>query len=123
VWCTRSELIVRRVRWLVVGLICGLASPAAADDAPIVGTIRDVDAAGHRVTLDTTANGRARRVVLDVVPETRIVRFASRRGEGPGVVEVPAGVEALRPGWIVSVVTRHDGAREIAVTMKVVVEP
>jgi hypothetical protein len=49
---------------------------AAADEAPISGTVKSVDSAAQTVTLETTAKGKTRQVVVHLKPGGKVVRFA-----------------------------------------------
>ena len=105
-------------------LVVMCAVPARADEAPIAGTLKAVDVAAQTLTVNTTAKGRARQVVIEITPETRIVRFARVDEPGKtGFAERPVALGELKPGWTVSVVTRHAGSREVAEVVKVVHEP
>ena len=96
---------------------------AVADEAPISGTIKTVDPLAHTVTLETTAKGKTREVTIDVKPASRIIRFTrSSEPEKTGFVEQPATLADLKPGWVVSVTSKHEGGREVAEIVKVVLE-
>jgi hypothetical protein len=107
---------------LGVGLI-SLGSPVAADEAPIAGTVKAVDMAARTLTLQTSAGGKTREVVVHLGPGVRIVRFvrAGEPGKG-GFVEQPLALTDLRAGWVVSVEARHEGHREVAERVTVVIE-
>ena len=108
---------------VVVLLLLASASPSSSDEAPIVGTVKSVDVAATTLTVNTTAKGRAREVVIDVKPSTTIVRFVRSSEPGKsGFAEQPLPLGDLKPGWTVAVTTRHDGGREVAELVKVVVE-
>jgi len=113
------------MRQIVAVLLGGLLGwgVAVADEAPISGTIKAIDVAAQTVTLETTARGKTREVIVDVKPGSRIVRFtrASEPGKA-GFVEQAATLTDLKPGWVVSVTARHDGGREVAEVVKVVLE-
>jgi hypothetical protein len=111
----------RIVALLLGGLLWG--SVALADEAPISGTIKAIDVAAHTMTLETTAKGKTREVTVDVKPGSRIVRFtrASEPGQA-GFVEQSATLNDLKPGWVVSVTSKHDGGREVAELVRVVLE-
>jgi len=79
------------------------------------------DAEGLVVTVEVAARGRVRTVVIDVKPETKIIRFA-RGADGKGFSEQAATLEDLKPGWMVSVKTHHQGDREVADILRVVHE-
>ena len=96
---------------------------AFADEAPISGTIKAIDLAAQTVTLETTAKGKTREVTVDVKPGSRIVRFTRSSEPGKaGFVEQSATLNDLKPGWVVSVTSKHEGGREVAEIVKVVLE-
>ena len=96
---------------------------AVADEAPISGTIKTVDPVAHTVTLETTAKGKTREVTIDVKPASRIIRFTRSSEPGKtGFVEQTATLADLKPGWMVSVTSKHEGGREVAEVVKVVLE-
>jgi hypothetical protein len=110
---------------IVALLISGLMwmSVAFADEAPISGTVKTIDPVAQTVTLETTAKGKTREVTVDIKPASRIVRF--RRSAEPGktgFVEQTATLADLKPGWVVSVTSKHEGGREVADIVKVVLE-
>jgi hypothetical protein len=111
-------------RRLLIGLVLfGLASAAWADEAPIAGTLKSVDTAASTITVEAAAKGKMRVVTIDIKPNSRIVRFARSAEAGTsGFVERPATLADLKPGWSVSVTTRHEGDREVAEIVKVVFE-
>jgi hypothetical protein len=55
------------------------------------------------------------------IPVMKLVRFA-REGSGGAFMEQPVPLEDIKPGWTVSVTTRHDGTREVAELVRVVHE-
>jgi hypothetical protein len=110
---------------IMVLLISGLiwVGVAFADEAPISGTVKTIDPTAQTVTLETTAKGKTREVTVDIKPASRIVRFARSTEPGKtGFVEQPAVLGDLKPGWVVSVTTKHEGGREVADIVKVVLE-
>jgi len=102
--------------WLAV-------SSAVADEAPISGVVKTVDAAASTVTLESTAKGKTRTVVVHLKPGAKVVKFnrATEPGKA-GFVEQPLPLAELKPGWIVSVETKHEGGKEVADLVKVVLE-
>jgi hypothetical protein len=99
------------------------AGSAAGDEAPVAGAVKAVDPAARTITVEARARGKAREVVIDVRPDTKIVRFVrSTDAQKPGVSEQSAQLEDIQPGWMVSVKTRHEGAREVAEHVRVVHE-
>ncbi|HSF30533.1 MAG TPA: hypothetical protein VLK82_08700 [Candidatus Tectomicrobia bacterium] len=96
---------------------------ACADEAPISGTVKNIDAVAQTVTLETTAKGKTREVTVDIKPASRIVRFTRATEPGKtGFVEQTGTLGDLKPGWVVSVTTKHEGGREVADSVKVVLE-
>jgi hypothetical protein len=94
-----------------------------ADEAPISGTIKAVNPVAQTVTLETSAKGKTREVTVELRPTSRIVRFVRATEPGQtGFVEQAATLADLKPGWVVSVAARHDGGREVAEVVKVVLE-
>ena len=96
---------------------------AWADEAPISGTVKAVDASAQTVTLESTAKGKTRTVVVHLKPGAKIVKFARSSEPGKtGFVEQALILADLKPGWIVSVETKHEGGKEVADVVKVVLE-
>ena len=106
---------------LAVASLTLVAIASSADEAPIVGSLQSIDAASRTLTVESAAQGQTRTVVIDVKPETKIVRFA-RGADGRGFAEQAVKLEDLKPGWMVSVKTHHHGDREVAETIRVVHE-
>ena len=95
----------------------------AADEAPIAGRVTAVDATRKTVTVEASGRAGSRVVIIEIRGESKIVR--SRRSTDParpGFVEEAVALEEIKPGWTVSVTTKHDGDREVAVVMKVLTE-
>ena len=108
---------------LVVVTMLLAGTLAAADEAPISGTVKSVDPAAQTVTLDVTAKGKTRQVVVHLKPGGKVVRFARPVGTGQtGFVEQAVTLADLKPGWIVSAATKHEGDKEFADLVKVVLE-
>ncbi len=94
-----------------------------ADEAPISGTVKAVDRAAQTLTLDVTAKGKTREVVIHLKPGARVVKFARATESGKsGFVEQELPLADVKPGWIVSATTKHEGNREVAEIVRVVVE-
>ena len=94
-----------------------------ADEAPISGTVKAVDAGARTVTLESTTKGKTRHVVVHLKPGAKIVKFVRSSEPGKtGFVEQALTLVDLKPGWIVSVETKHEGDREVADVVKVVLE-
>jgi len=83
---------VTRLMTLVV-IACLWALTVSADEAPISGTVKAVDAAANTVTVESTVKGKTRTVVIH-----------------------------LKPGWLVSAEAKHEGDKEVAEVVKVVLE-
>jgi hypothetical protein len=99
------------------------AGAAIADEAPISGTVKAVDPAAQTLTIDSTAKGKTRQVVVHLTPGAKVVRFARASEPGKtGFVEQPVPLADVKPGWIVSVATRHEGNKEVAELVKIVLE-
>jgi hypothetical protein len=99
------------------------AGVALTDEAPISGTVKTIDPVAQTVTLETTAKGKTREVTVDIKPASRIVRFTRSVDPGKtGFVEQTASLSDLKSGWVVSITTKHEGGREVADLVKVVLE-
>ena len=99
------------------------SSVAIADEAPISGTVKAVNVEAQTVLIESTAKGKTRQVTVYLKPGTRIVRFARASEPGKtGFVEEAIALADLKPGWIVSVATKHEGDKEVADLVKVVLE-
>ncbi len=111
-------------RFLTVVMSVALWSALAwADEAPISGTVKAVDASAQTVTLESTAKGKTRQVVVHLKPGAKIVKFARSSEPGKtGFVEQILTLGDLKSGWIVSVETKHEGGKEVADVVKVVLE-
>lgn len=111
-------------RMLVLVAILGLWRVVAwADEAPISGSVKAVDAAAQTVTLESTTKGKTRTVVVHLKPGAKIVKFVRPAEPGKtGFVEQPLALTDLKAGWIVSVEAKHEGNKEVADLVKVVLE-
>jgi hypothetical protein len=106
---------------VAVGVVSAVDS--VADEAPISGAVKAIDASARTLTLQTTAKGQTRDVTIVLKPETKIVKFARPTEPGKtGFVEQPLALSDLKPGWIVSVTTKHEGGNEVAEIVTVVLE-
>jgi hypothetical protein len=113
---------VKRLLLMAVTMMLA-AGIAAADEAPISGTVKSVDSAAQTVTLETTAKGKTRQVVVHLKPGGKVVRFTRSTAPGQtGFVEQAVALADLKPGWIVSAATKHEGDKEVAELVKVVLE-
>ncbi len=93
-----------------------------ADEAPISGTVKTVDVSAQTITLDVTSKGKTREVVIHLKPGARVVKFARATEPGKtGFVEQEVPLADVKPGWIVSATTKHEGNREVAEIVKIVV--
>lgn len=107
----------------IVAMLTAVSTIGVADEAPISGSVKMVDAAAQTVTIESTAGGKTRQVVVHLKPGAKVVRFVRSTDPGkPGFVEQTAALTDLKPGWIVSVATKHEGNTEVADTIKVVLE-
>jgi len=98
-------------------------SAALADEAPISGTVKSVDATAQTVTIESTAKGKTRQVIVYLKPGARVVKFTrSTDPAKPGFVEQVVPLADVKPGWLVSIATKHEGDKEVADLVKVVLE-
>ena len=105
---------------LIVVLGWGLA---LADEAPISGTVKSVDATAQTVTIESTSKGKTRQVIVYLKPGARVVKFTrSADPAKPGFVEQIVPLADLQPGWLVSIATKHEDDKEVADVVKVVLE-
>ena len=108
---------------LAAAMLVFAAGITSADEAPISGTVKSVDPTAQTLTLETTAKGKTRQVVVYLRPGAKVVKFARTSEPGKtGFVEQVVGLSDLKPGWIVSVATQHEGNKEVADLVKVVLE-
>ena len=109
------------VAFFVVGLVG--AAFAVTDEAPISGTVKAIDHSANILTLQTTAKGTTRDVTILLKPDSKIVKFARATEPGKtGFVEQPLTLADLKPGWVVSVTTKHEAGKEVAEVVKVIFE-
>ena len=98
-------------------------SVALADEAPISGAVKGVDTVAQTVTIESTAKGKTRQVIVYLKPGARVVKFVhSTDPAKPGFVEQAVPLTDVKPGWLVSVATKHEGDKEVADLVKVVLE-
>lgn len=110
------------LRIALIGLIFA-AVGAGADEEPISGTVKAIDTAANTLLLQATAKGKTRDVTVHLRPQSKIVKCA--RSTEPGktdFVERPLALTELKPGWIVSVITKHEGGNEVAEVVTVLLE-
>lgn len=103
-------------------VVLSTASVVMADEAPIAGLVKAVDTKAQSLTVETAAKGKTRLVIIDVKPETKIIRFVRTTDGNAGFKEQTAALVDVKPGWTVSVVTRHHGDREVAEVVRIVHE-
>ena len=114
---------VRSLAAVGTALVLGLGAVASADEAPIAGTVKSVDIAEGTLLVESASKGKVRQVVIYMRPESRVVRFArSTDASKPGFSEQPATLGDVKPGWTVSVKTKHEGDKEVAEVVRVVHE-
>jgi hypothetical protein len=115
-------LMIGSLRWIGLTVI-EWVDMAVADEGPISGTIKIIDQRAQTMTLQTTSKGNTREVTIDIKPASRIVRFTRAAEPGKsGFVEQTAALGGLKPGWTVNVTTKHEGGREVADLVKVMLE-
>ena len=122
-WASAREMAMMRIVVAAVMAMLILADVAAADEAPISGSVKAVDTANQTVTLEVTGRGKTRQVVVHLKPGARVVKFvrASEPGKA-GFVEQQLPLADVKAGWVVSVETKHEGDKEVAELVKVVLE-
>ena len=104
-------------------LSLGFAVLGMADEGPIAGTVKTVNAAANTLTLETMAKGKTREVTIHLKPQSKIVKFTRPPEPGQsGFVEQTLALTDLKPGWVVSVTAKHEGGAEVAEIVKVVLE-
>jgi hypothetical protein len=107
-------------RVLVIALLV-MSTNARADEAPIAGVVKSVDVGTQTFIVEATAKGKTRQVTIHLRPDSRVVRFVRDQGRG-GFVEQAATLAELKPGWMVNVTTTHEGEREVAQVVRIVLE-
>jgi hypothetical protein len=113
---------MRRILVIVLAAALGVGT-AFADEAPISGTVKAVDASAQTLTLEVASKGKTRGVIVHMKPGGKVVRFTRAREPGKtGFVEQEVPLAEVKPGWIVSAVTRHEGEREVAEQVRIIVE-
>jgi len=124
-----SHVTIRSGGSVVTGLLsvlvvaAWLVGVAVADEAPISGPVKAVDPAAQTLTIETTGKGKARQVVVYLKPGAKVVRYTRATEPGKtGFVEQTVALGDVKPGWIVSVATKHEGDKEVADLVKVVLE-
>ena len=124
-----SHVTIRSGGSVVTGLLsvlvvaAWLVGVAVADEAPISGPVKAVDPAAQTLTIETTAKGKARQVVVYLKPGAKVVRYTRATEPGKtGFVEQTVALGDVKPGWIVSVSTKHEGDKEVADLVKIVLE-
>ena len=68
---TKAMFVVAAL--VVVGVVS--TTHSAADEAPIAGTVKTIDASANTLTLQTTAKGKTRDVTILLKPDSKIVKF------------------------------------------------
>jgi len=99
------------------------AVTASADEAPISGTVKAVDVGAQTLMLEVASKGTTREVIVYMKPGAKIVRFIRAIEPGkPSFVEQEMPLGAVKVGWIVSATTKHEGNREMAEQVNIIVE-
>jgi len=116
------EDTVNTILLMVLTIAVG-AWTAFADEAPIAGTVKTVDVGAQTLTLEVASKGKTREVIVYMKPGAKIVRFIRATEPGKtGFIEQEVPLSAVKVGWIVSATTKHEGNREVAEQVKIVVE-
>ena len=96
---------------------------AFADEAPISGAVKAVDVGAQTLTLEVASKGKMREVIVHMKPGAKVVRFTRATEAGKtGFIEQEVPLSTVKVGWIVSATTKHEGNREVAEQVKIVVE-
>jgi hypothetical protein len=108
---------------LAMILTAVLGWTTSADEAPISGTVKAVDVGAQTLMLEVASEGMTREVIVYMKPGAKIVRFIRAIEPGkPSFVEQELPLGAVKVGWIVSATTKHEGNREMAEQVKIIVE-
>jgi hypothetical protein len=108
---------------LSLALVSSFVAGVSADEAPIAGVVKSVDAAAGTFLVESGSKGKVRHVTIHMRPESKIVRFArSVDATKSGFTEQPVTLAELKPGSTVSVKTRHEGDKEVAEIVRIVHE-
>ena len=114
---------MKTVTLLLFTAMLACAAPSVGDTAPIAGTVKNVDTAAGTMLVESAGQGQVRQVVIHLRPESKVVRFVRSAEAGKsGFSEQPVTLADVKPGWTVSVKTRHEGDKEVAEIVRVVHE-
>jgi hypothetical protein len=112
-----------RVVTAIVLQVFLLAPGARADEVPIVGMVTSVDTVTGTLVVESASRGKTRQVTIYVSGDSKVVRFErAPEGTKPSFTERATPLRDVKPGWVVSVKTRHEGDREVAEIVRVVQE-
>ena len=107
---------------VAIALILMAPASVRADEAPIAGVVRAVDVGAQTFVVESAAKGTTRQVTIHMRPTSRVVRFVrADQGRG-GFVEQAVTLADLKPGSMVNVTTAHEGEREVAQVVRIVLE-
>jgi hypothetical protein len=107
---------------LAIAVLVMAGASAGADEVPIAGVVKAVDVGAQTFIVESTAQGKTRQVTIHMRPTSRVIRFVrADQGRGP-LVEQAAALADLKPGWMVNVTTVHEGDREVAQLVRIVLE-
>jgi hypothetical protein len=96
---------------------------AVADEVPLTGTVKAVDPTAQTLLVEAVAKGKSRQVTVEIRPASKIVRLVpSTDPAKPGFTEQPIALADIKVGWLLNVTTRHEGQKEVAETIRVVME-
>jgi hypothetical protein len=107
---------------LALALMSGLLASVRADEAPIAGVVKSIDAAAGTFLVESTSKGKVRQVTIHMRPESKIIRFERSMDAVKGFNEVAAKLAEVKAGWLVSVTAKHEGDKEVAEVVRVVHE-
>ena len=114
---------MKTVVLLVLTAMLFYGAPSLGDEAPIAGTVKSVDTAAGTMLVESAGKGQVRYVVIHMRADSKVVRLVrSTDASKPGFKEQPATLSDVKPGWTVSVKTKHEGDKEIAEVVRIVYE-
>src|SRR5207244_6504453 len=109
----RRNEVIRMISVLLTALLGWRIALAA--EAPIWGAVKSVDTVAQTVTIESTAKGKTRQVIVYLKPGARVVKFVrSTDPAKPGFVEQAVPLTDGKHGLLASVAPKHEGVKESA---------
>ena len=120
---TMRTAVGKLLALLAIATVTTFLATVGADEEPISGTVKTVDVGEQTLTLEVASKGKTRVVIVHMKPGAKIVRFIRATEPGKtGFTEQEMPLSEVKVGWIVSATTKHEGNREMAEQVKIVVE-